>query len=438
MADASTPAATPTRPPFSEALRFWWKLGWISFGGPAGQIAIMHRELVERRRWLGEAHFLHALNFTMLLPGPEAQQLATYLGWRLHGTRGGIAAGALFVLPGALVLFALSWLFVAGGELPWVRGIFHGLIPAVIAIVFSAARRIGRKTLRTPALWAVAALSFAGIRFFDAPFVAIILSAAFVGWLGGKLAPRQFPAAGHGSEAADAEAVVPLPPAPRGTWRRALRVLAVCLLLWWPPVLAAGLALGWDGVHFREGVFFSKAALVTFGGAYAVLPYVAQQAVETHGWLGGAEMMAGLGLAESTPGPLIMVLQFVGFVGGWNHPGNLPPLASGALGAAITTWVTFVPCFLFIFLGGPHVEGLRTRPGLAAALGGITAAVAGVILNLAIWFAWHSIRPEPGVIDYFVLAVAAGAWVALERFKVNLVPVLGAAAALGLLWQWLA
>lgn len=426
-------------PSFAEALRFWWKLGWISFGGPAGQIAIMHRELIERRRWLGEGHFLHALNFSMLLPGPEAQQLATYLGWRLHGTRGALAAGALFVLPSAFILFALSWLYMAGGDLGWVRGIFRGLVPAVIAIVFAAAARIGGKTLRTPALWALAVASFLAIRVFDVPFVAIILGAAAVGWLGGRFFPRQFPMAGHdgGAGGEGGGGAVALRPTPRASWRRAFRITGFCLLLWWLPVVAAGMWRGWDGVHFQEGVFFSKAALVTFGGAYAVLPYVAQQAVETHGWLGHADMMAGLGLAESTPGPLIMVLQFVGFVGGWNGAGEMSPLASAALGAAITTWVTFLPCFLFVFLGGPHVEGLRARPALAAALAGITAAVAGVIASLAVWFAWHSLRPQPGEFDYFVPVVAVAAWIAMERLKCGVIPTLAAAAALGIVWHTL-
>lgn len=428
-------AGPPGHPSFAEALRFWWKLGWISFGGPAGQIAIMHKELIERRRWLGEGHFLHALNFCMLLPGPEAQQLATYLGWRLHGARGGLAAGALFVLPSAFILFGLSWLYMAGGELGWVRGMFHGLVPAVIAIVVEATARIGKKTLRSPGLWAVAVGAFVAIRVFDVPFVAIIVSAAGIGWLGGRWFARQFPVAGQAGDAGGGDGAVVLRPTPRAGWRRSFKIVAGCLLLWWLPVVAAGIWRGWDGVLFQEGVFFSKAALVTFGGAYAVLPYVAQQAVETHGWLGHAEMMAGLGLAESTPGPLIMVLQFVGFVGGWNHAGDLPPLLSATLGAAITTWVTFVPCFLFVFLGGPHVEGLRARPALAAALTGITAAVAGVIANLAVWFAWHSFRPQPGVFDFFVPVLAIAAWIAMERWKFGVIPTLAAAALIGVAWQ---
>lgn len=423
-------------PTFREALRFWWKLGWISFGGPAGQIAIMHKELVEKRRWLGEDHFLHALNFCMLLPGPEAQQLATYLGWRLHGARGGIAAGVLFVLPSMFILFGLSWLYMAGGEVKWIQGVFYGLIPAVIAIVLSAVKRIGSKALKTPALWSIALLAFVAIFFLKLSFVWIILAAALAGFIGGKNWPKQFPAGkGHGKSDVGDAPFVELPPAPRASWRRSFLVSALCLTLWWLPVLACGILLGWEGIHFEQGLFFSKAALVTIGGAYAVLPYVAQMAVEHHGWLGQRQMMAGLGLAETTPGPLIMVLQFVGFVAAWQNPGELSPLAAGALGAAITTWVTFLPCFLFVFLGAPHVEGLRERPALATTLTAITAAVVGVILNLALWFALHALWPEGGKFDAFVAVVAVAAWLAMERFKAGVIPTLAVCALLGMLWQ---
>lgn len=433
-----TPIEPPPVPTFREALRFWWKLGWISFGGPAGQIAIMHKELVERRRWLGEYHFLHALNFCMLLPGPEAQQLATYLGWRLHGARGGIAAGVLFVLPSMFILFGLSWLYMAGGEVKWVQGAFYGLIPAVIAIVASAAKRIGSKALKTPALWSIALLAFVSIYFLGVPFVWIILTAALAGFIGGKKWPKQFPAGkGHGKSDVGDAPFVELPPAPRASWRRSFTVSAICLTLWWLPVLACGLLLGWEGIHFEQGLFFSKAALVTIGGAYAVLPYVAQMAVEQN-WLGQRQMMAGLGLAETTPGPLIMVLQFVGFVAAWQTPGDLTPLAAGALGAAITTWVTFLPCFLFVFLGAPHVEGLRERPALATTLTAITAAVVGVILNLALWFALHALWPEgkTGPFDAFVAVVAVAAWLAMERFKAGVIPTLAVCAVLGVCWRY--
>lgn len=432
----STLLPSPPPPTFREALRFWWKLGWISFGGPAGQIAVMHREIVERRRWLSEDHFIHALNFCMMLPGPEAQQLATYLGWRLHGTRGGIAAGALFVIPSIFILLGLSWLYMAGGKIVWVAGIFDGLIPAVLAIVVSAVKRIGSKALKTSSLWALALLSFVAIFFGGISYIVIILTAAAIGWLGGKYFPRQFPAGkGHGETHAEEMFCVKLPPAPRASLARALRIAAICLPLWWLPILAMGMRLGWQSVPFQEGLFFSKAALVTMGGAYAVLPYVSQMAVGHYGWLSQPQMMAGLGLAETTPGPLIMVLQFVGFVAAWQHPGSLSPLAAALLGAGITTWATFLPCFLFVFLGAPHVEGLRQRPALASALTGITAAVVGVILNLAIGFGWHALRPTAGVFDGFVAVVAIGAWLAMERFKIGVIPTLAACAVLGVVWK---
>jgi chromate transporter len=425
---------TPLMPSFAEALRFWWKLGWISFGGPAGQIAIMHKEIVERRRWLTEDHFLHALNFCMLLPGPEAQQLATYLGWRLHGARGGIAAGVMFVFPSVLILFALSWIFMVGGDIVWIQGLFYGLTAAVIAIVVSAVKRIGSKALKSPSLWILAAAAFVAIFFLKISFVIIILSAALIGFVGGKFYPKQFPAGkGHGKSDGKEQPSVVLPRTPRASVKRTLLVSSLCLTLWWLPVLGVGWCLGWRSIQFQEGLFFSKAALVTIGGAYAVLPYVAQMAVEHHGWLSQKQMMAGLGLAETTPGPLIMVLQFVGFVAAWQNPGNLSPLLAGTLGALITTWVTFLPCFLFVFLGAPHVEGLRERPALASTLTAITAAVVGVILNLAIWFAWHALRPEGGSFESFVAVIAIGAWVAMERFKVGVIPTLTTCAVLGIL-----
>lgn len=426
----------PAFPSFGEALRFWSKLGWISFGGPAGQIAIMHRELVERRRWLSEDHFLHALNFCMLLPGPEAQQLATYLGWRLHGARGGIAAGVLFVLPSVFILLGLSWLYMAFGDVGWIKGIFYGMIPAVIAIVLSAVKRIGSKALKSPALWVLAGSSFVAIYQFKISFVFIILAAAIIGYSGSKFFPKQFPAGkGHGKSGEEHGDAVILPPAPHATVNRTVLILTVCLTLWWTPVFLLGWLLGWSGIHFQEALFFSKAALVTIGGAYAVLPYVSQMAVENFGWLQQHQMMTGLGLAESTPGPLIMVLQFVGFVAAWQDPGDLTPVMAATLGALITTWVTFLPCFLFVFLGAPHVEKLRERPALAAALTGITAAVVGVILNLAISFAEHALWPEPGKFDSFVAVVAVAAWLVMERFKIGVIPVLGCCALLGVIWQ---
>lgn len=415
-------------PTFSGALRYWLKLGFISFGGPAGQIAIMHKELVEKRRWISDGHFLHALNFCMLLPGPEAQQLATYLGWRLHGAKGGIAAGALFVLPSVFILFGLSWLCMAGGHLPWLAAIFHGLLGAVIAVVAEAVLRIGKKALKSPALWCLAAASFIAIYFFHVSFVLIIAAAALLGFFG----PRsQFPAGkGHG-EAKETDAIE-LPSVKPATWTRTFIVSTLCLTLWWLPVFGIAAWLGWSSTQAQQGLFFSKAALVTFGGAYAVLPYVAQQAVETHGWLTHHQMMSGLALAETTPGPLIMVLQFVGFVGGWQHPGALSPLAAATLGAAITTWVTFLPCFLFVFLGAPHIEKLGQQPKLSAALTAITAAVVGVILNLGVKFTQDALWPKNGPLDLFVAALALAAFIAMQRFKIGLMTVIAASAAFGL------
>nr|WP_221305395.1 chromate efflux transporter [Prosthecobacter dejongeii] len=419
-------------PTFPQAFRYWLKLGCISFGGPAGQIAIMHKELVEKRRWISDVHFLHALNVCMLLPGPEAQQLATYLGWRLHGAKGGIAAGVLFVLPSVFILFGLSWLYMAGGHLPWLAAIFHGLLGAVIAVVAEAVLRIGKKALKSHTLWALAALSFIAIYFFQVSFVFIILAAAVLGYFGNRVLPAQFPAGKGHSAANDTAPAIELPPAPKASWGRTLTITALCLALWWLPVFAIAAWLGWSSTQAQQGLFFSKAALVTFGGAYAVLPYVAQQVVENHGWLSHPQMMSGLALAETTPGPLIMVLQFVGFVGGWQHPGSLSPLAGATLGALITTWVTFLPCFLFIFIGAPHIEKLGEQPRLSAALTAITAAVVGVILNLGVKFATHSLWPASGGFDIFIAVLATLAFIAMQYFKIGLMPVIGACAVLGL------
>lgn len=422
-----------TAPSFRSALTFWLKLGLISFGGPAAQIAVMHRELVETKRWMDDRHFFNGLNFCILLPGPEAQQLATYLGWRLHGAKGGIAAGALFVLPSALILFALSWLYVAGSSKPWVGAIFHGLSGAVIAIVLDALLRIGSKSLRTRSLAALAIAAFVAMYFFEVGFVLIILVAALVGLGGHKFLPGQFPAGKAHGPHPDGHSLtaIELPPVPAPTWGRAAKVLAICLALWWLPVVALGLWLGWQSTPAQQGLFFSKAAVVTFGGAYAVLPYVAQQAVENFGWLTNTQMMAGLALAETTPGPLIMVLQFVGFVGGWQNPGAFPPLASAALCAGITTWVTFLPGFLFVFLGAPWIEKIASFPKLASALSAITACVTGVILKLAVVFSTAALWPEGGRFDYFVLAVAVLAFAALNVWRIPLVVVIAFAALAG-------
>lgn len=427
-------AVMAEKPTFREALRFWLKLGLISFGGPTGQIAILHAELVERRKWIGEARFLHALNYCMLLPGPEATQLATYCGWLLHGTWGGIVAGALFVLPSAFLLWVLSWIYVAYGAVPWIAAIFTGLKPAVTAIVAVAVIRIGQRVLKRPALWLVAAVAFAVIFFLHVPFPAIIAGAALIGVIGAAIWPAQFPAtAGHGGSApgtviGDAEASAEHT---RPSWARAAKVLTISLVLWWTPVVVAGLWQGWDGTLAREGLFFSQAAMVTFGGAYAVLPYVGQQAVETQGWLTASQMLDGLGLAETTPGPLIMVVQFVGFLGGWNQPGALSPLVAATLGAAMTTWTTFVPCFLWIFLGAPHVEQLRGHARLGQALTAVTASVVGVVLNLAVWFGLHVFFPGGGKLDAFALSVAVAAFVAMQRFKAGVIAVVLGGGAVG-------
>ena len=425
-------------PTFAEALRFWLKLGFISFGGPTGQIAIMHTELVEKRRWISEQRFLHALNFCMLLPGPEATQLATYIGWLLHRTWGGIAAGVLFVLPSAVLLFLLSWVYVTCGSVPWIAAVFYGLKAAVLGIVAAALLRLGQRALKSSAAWAVAGMAFVALFFFKAPFPLVIAAAVAIGLAAARWQPGWFPIGPPATTGAVLDDAAPPPGHARLGWRRTARVLGVCLMLWWVPLIALGAWLGWDHTVFRQGLFFSKAAMVTFGGAYAVLPYVGQQAVEEHGWLSAHEMLDGLALAETTPGPLIMVLQFVGFVGAWHHPGALRPLAAATLGAAITTWTTFVPCFLWIFLGAPHVEQLRGRTRWTAALSAVTAAVTGVILNLAVWFGRAIIFPEGGRVDWFALVMAGVVFVGLWRWKWNLMAVVIGAGAAGWLWRTLA
>jgi len=428
-------------PAFREALRFWLKLGFISFGGPTGQIAIMHTELVEKRRWISEARFLHALNYCMLLPGPEATQLATYIGWLLHRTRGGIVAGALFVLPSAVILWTLSFIYVSFGTIPWIAAVFYGLKPAVLAIVAAAVIRIGKRALKNECLWSIAGLSFVAFYFFNAPFPLILATAGLVGFFGGRWWPAKFLLNSHNNakDRTTAAAVLddasesPAHTAP--SLKRALKVCAVSCVLWWTPVLLLALWLGSSHTLVREGIFFSKAAMVTFGGAYAVLPYVSQQAVENQGWLTAPQMLDGLGLAETTPGPLIMVLQFVGFMGAWQHPGGLPPLLAATLGAAITTWTTFVPCFLWIFLGAPHIEQMRRNTGIASTLTAVTAAVVGVVLNLAVWFGIHVLFPTSGAIDWFAAAVSAVAFVGMARWNWGVIPVIAGAGILGVIYR---
>ena len=431
-------APRTTAPTFREALRFWVKLGFISFGGPTGQIAIMHTELVEKKKWIGEQRFLHALNYCMLLPGPEATQLATYCGWLLHRTWGGIAAGVLFVLPSIFLLWGLSWVYVAYGHVPWIAAVFYGLKPAVTAIVAAAVIRLGRRALRNGVMWAVAAAAFAAIFFLRAPFPAIVGGAALLGWMGGRFFPGKFPAssghgpAGGGTVIDNAQASLAHT---RPSWSRAGKVLGVSLALWWAPVIIAGLWQGWNGTLAREGIFFSQAAMVTFGGAYAVLPYVGQQAVEHYGWLTAPQMLDGLGLAETTPGPLIMVVQFVGFLGAWHQPGGLSPLLAATLGALMTTWTTFVPCFLWIFLGAPHIEQLRGNVRLGSTLTTVTASVVGVVLNLAVWFGLHVFSPAVGRIDLFAIVVSVAAFGAIQFFRVGIIPVIVASGLLGLAWS---
>jgi len=425
------PAPHPT---FREALRFWLKLGFISFGGPSGQIAIMHTELVEKKKWIGEDRFLHALNYCMLLPGPEATQLATYCGWLLHRTWGGIAAGVLFVLPSALLLWLLSYVYVAYGQVAWIAAAFSGLKPAVTAIVIAAVIRIGQRTVKTWLMAALAAGAFAALFFFHAPFPGVVVAAAAVGFIGGKFFPQWFPSDDAAKTIENTATIDDRDAAPEHTqpsWTRAFKVLTISLVLWWAPVIAAGIWQGWHGTLAQQGFFFSKAAMVTFGGAYAVLPYVGQQAVEHYGWLSTAQMLDGIGLAETTPGPLIMVLQFVGFLGGWNQPGALSPLLAATLGAAVTTWTTFVPCFLWIFLGAPHIEQLRGNLHLSRSLSAVTASVVGVILNLAVWFGLHVFFPARGVIDWFALAVCIAAFTAIQRFKVGVIPIVAVCALVG-------
>ncbi|HEX7481462.1 MAG TPA: chromate efflux transporter [Polyangiales bacterium] len=444
---------------FAAATRVWARIGLLSFGGPAGQIALMHKELVEERKWISEERFLHALNYCTLLPGPEAQQLATYIGWLMHKTRGGLVAGILFVLPGFVTILGLSLLYAGLHELPLLHALFFGLKAAVLAIVAHAVQRIRKRALKSRLMYAVAASSFVAIFCFAAPFPAIVLAAGVVGWLGNRLIPGTLPAPAASASSASEESVIDsmltagelahTQPS-RG---RALRVLVVCSLLWFGPLLLLRIALGPRSVLLQEGLFFSQAAVVTFGGAYAVLAYIAQRAVGTYGWLLPGEMLDGLGMAETTPGPLIMVTQFVGFMGAWRHPGTLPPLLAGVLGSVITVWVTFVPCFLWIFLGAPYIEALRGSRALSAALSAITAAVVGVVLNLSLWFALHSVWrevrtwnagllhvpvPVPGSLDPGALVLTAVALLAMFRFHSSVPKTLAVCAALGVLWKLLA
>ena len=425
---------------FAAALAFWLKLGFISFGGPAGQIAIMHSELVERRRWISERRFLHALNYCMLLPGPEAQQLATYLGWLMHRTVGGLAAGLLFVLPSLVILIALSWVYIAFGDRPLVAGLFYGIKPAVVAIVLHAAWRIGARTLHNAWLWAIALTAFVALFAVNLPFPLIVLAAALAGIAGGRWAPHRFgtPAGHAAAKAAGGAALIdddtPPPPHARFSRARLLRVVALGVALWAAGLGALALVFGWQGLLTQMGWFFTKSALLTFGGAYAVLPYVYQAAVEHYGWLTGPQMIAGLALGETTPGPLIMVVAFVGYVGAWQAPVMESLFWSGVAGAVVATCFTFLPSFVFIFAGAPLIESTHGNLRFTAPLTAITAAVVGVIVNLALFFAGHVFWPQglAAGIDWTALALAAAATVALVVARRGVIAVILLCALAGL------
>ena len=442
---------TPAPVPFGQALRLWLKLGLLGFGGPAGQIALMHAELVERRRWISEKRFLHALNYCMLLPGPEAQQLATYMGWLMHGTRGGVWAGALFVLPSLLILTGLSWLYMVHGQHAVVAGLFYGIKPAVTALVLQAAVRMGTKVLKNAVMWALAGASFIAIFALQMPFPAIVLGAGLLGWIGARAAPQFFSAApAHATAARRYGAALidddTAPPAhARFSRARLVAVLGAGAALWLAPMAALLASQGAAGTLTQMGWFFTKAALLTFGGAYAVLPYVYQGAVEQHHWLSGAQMIDGLALGETTPGPLIMVVAFVAFVGAWQSaelvalfgPDRL--FLAAALAALLVTWFTFLPSFVFILAGGPLVEATRDKLAFTGPLTAITAAVVGVVLNLALFFGWHVFWPQgwQGGFDIASAVIALAAAVALLRYRRGVIQVIAACAVAGLAWQLL-
>jgi chromate transporter len=460
VSPSSVPDAEVYQPgvtiPFSEALKVWARVAALSFGGPAGQIAVMHRILVEEKRWIGEHRFLHALNYCMLLPGPEAQQLAVYLGWLLHKTKGGIVAGLLFILPGFLSILALSFVYVALGHLDVIAGLFFGLKAAVLAIVLQAVVRIGKRALKNRVMIGIAVAAFLAIFAFDIPFPLIILAAGLIGYGGGRMGSPLFRVggghgAGKGPVFEDAQSLLgeTTPAHARPNLRWSLSISGALLALWLVPVLSLVVLLGPQNVFSQIAMFFSQMAVVTFGGAYAVLAYVAQEAVQNYGWLRPGEMLDGLGMAETTPGPLIMVVQFVGFLGAYRDPGWLNPMLAAALGAILTTWVTFVPCFLWIFLGAPFIEQLRGNVALTGALSAVTAAVVGVIANLAVWFALHTLFREvtvwqgPGFsidlpvlasVDPAALVLTIAAVIAVFRFNLGTIWVLGGCAAAGIVW----
>lgn len=433
---------------FFQAFMYWLKLGFISFGGPAGQIAIMHHDLVKKKRWISEKRFLHALNYCMVLPGPEAQQLATYIGWLMHRTWGGIVAGGLFVLPSFFILVGLAWVYMAYGSVPAVAGVLYGIKPAVVAIVLFAAYRIGSRALKNAVLWTISALAFIAIFAFKLPFPAIVLAAGLIGHFGGRHYPEYFRVGGgHGAAKKDfGPALIddgtPTPAHALFSWRRLGQVAVVGVVIWASVMAALFVMYGWKGAYTQMGWFFTKAALLTFGGAYAVLPYVYQGAVENYHWLTPTQMIDGLALGETTPGPLIMVVTFVGFVGGWISQvfGADAVFASAIIAAAVVTFFTFLPSFIFIFIGGPFIETTHGNLKFTAPLSAITAAVVGVIFNLALFFAYHVFWPQglTSVVDWFSIALAAAATIAVFRFKTGVIPVILSSGVLGMVWRLLA
>ena len=435
--EASRQPATP-HPAFAEAFRFWLKLGFISFGGPAGQISIMHQELVDRKRWISNERFLNALNYCMLLPGPEAQQLATYIGWLLHRLPGGIVAGALFVIPSIFILFALSYTYAAYGTVPWVASIFNGLKAAIMAIVVAAVIKIGKKALKNSLMVSLAVISFISIYFLKIPFPIIVLGAGLIGLAGSYFLPAKFDVI-KGKTASDFDAGYvqicedPLECHVNPSTRRNILLMTVFVLLWIFPVIIL-YAFLINPVFYTEALFFTKAAFLTFGGAYAVLAYIAQAGVEQYAWLTGPQMIDGLGLAETTPGPLIMVVQFVGFMAGWSYSGSWSPVMGGLVGSLVATYFTFLPCFLFIFLGGPYIEKFRNNAKFSATLSSITAAVVGVVLNLAVWFGLQVLFPTQGGFSWFAAIIGAAAFAAIQWFKVGMITVIAVSGLLGLVW----
>jgi chromate transporter len=440
--DPSVISNTPPAPvSLGEAFRYWLKLGFVSFGGPTGQIAIMHQDLVERKRWISEKRFLHALNYCMVLPGPEAQQLATYIGWMMHRTWGGIVSGGLFVLPSLAILIGLTWIYMAYGNVPLVAGVFYGIKPAVTAIVCFAAWRIGSRALNSAALWTISLAAFLAIAAFHVPFPYIVLGAGIAGYLGGRIAPQKFSAGGHGSAgrrygAALIDDDTPAPSHAKFAWPRFILVLAVFVAIWAGALGTLVAFFGWESALAQMAWFFTKAALLTFGGAYAVLPYVYQGAVENYHWLTATQMIDGLALGETTPGPLIMVVAFVGFVGAWTQTafGAQALVLAGCAGAIVATFFTFLPSFLFILLGGPLVESTHGNLKFTAPLTGITAAVVGVIGNLAVFFAWHVLWPQgfSGRFEWFSALIGGAALAALWRYRTGMIPVIFVCGGVGL------